>query len=170
MCIPASHCRRKTCWMSERCICCFQPRSRTEEAASLPLSPFFQREPAPNSTIWMWAKWSSALNPPHCCVETNLRFRGRGRRRRGQRRARASRSARPLRARALRWKWCDVSSARCAPDARPESRADRLRYWCRFYVTVDGTADVTWSAFKNAWIFWQLSDMIILSMYRIIRL
>lgn len=104
VCIPASHCRRKTCWMSERCcICCFQPRSRTEEAASLPPSPFFQREPAPNSTIWMWAKWSSALNPPHCCVGTNLRSGAGGRRRRGQRRARAPRSARPLRARALRW-------------------------------------------------------------------
>lgn len=107
VCIPASHCRRKTCWMSERCcICCFQPRRRTEEAASRPPSPFFQREPTPNSTLWMWAKWSSALNPPHCCVGTNLRFRAGGRRRmrrRGQGRARASRSARPLIARALRW-------------------------------------------------------------------
>lgn len=125
VCIPASHCRRKTCWMSERCcICCFQPRSRTEEAASLPPSPFFQREPAPNSTIWMWAKWSSALNPPHCCVGTNLRFRAGGRRRRGQRRARASRSARPLRARALRWQRCDVMfRARDARQMLVRSRA-----------------------------------------------
>lgn len=141
VCIPASHCRRKTCWMSERCcICCFQPRSRTEEAASLPPSPFFLREPAPNSTIWMWAKWSSALNPPHCCVGTNLHFRAGGRRRRGQRRARAARSARPLRARALRWQRCDVMfRARDARQMLVRSRAPTGSGTDA--ATVDGTAD-----------------------------